>query len=266
MIDAEEDPFDDRSHDLWDPDSYDGRHSFVWRLADEVLDMLDPRPGERILDIGCGTGHLTARIRELGAHVVGIDNSQAMIDEARSLYPNLDFECVNAREYVTEEPFDAVFSNATLHWVGEPELTAWRIWAALKPGGRFVAEFGGRGNIGSIVDALIEALREVNAPPDRLRNPWYFPGADEYASVLEDAGFQVETVRHLDRPTHFEGGKQGLANWLKVFASAFLEGLNAEQTREAVDVIENRLRPILFHDGTWVADYKRLRVAARRPD
>jgi trans-aconitate methyltransferase len=127
----------------WDADLYQSSHAFVWQQAADLIDLLDPKRGERVLDLGCGTGQLTARIRERGADVIGIDRSEAMVDQARQNFPDLQFEQDNATTFTLNWPVDAVFSNATLHWVKPPEAAVARVWAALKPGGRFVAEFGG---------------------------------------------------------------------------------------------------------------------------
>src|SRR5688572_27496888 len=145
----------------WDPDLYQSAHAFVWQRAADLIDILAPLPGERVLDLGCGTGQLTAQIADRGSRVLGIDRSPDMIAQARRNLPGLSFDVGDATSFTTDEPFDAVFSNATLHWVRPPEAAVERIRAALKPGGRLVAEFGGSGNVARICDALRRALREV---------------------------------------------------------------------------------------------------------
>ncbi len=254
-----------RQGDRWDAAAYDGRHGFVWRLADDILNMLDPRPGERVLDVGSGTGHLTARIANVGASVVGIDSSPEMIERAQAIYPEIDFRCADIRSFVTSQPFDAVFSNATLHWVGEPKLTTFRIREALSPGGRLVAEFGAKGNIRSIMSAAMEALSAIGAPPHNGRNPWYFPGADEFSAVLSETGFSVDQVRTTDRPTELEDGESGMGNWLRVFGRHYLEGLSPEQITKFIRFVEDSLRPTLFEQGRWIADYRRILVSATLP-
>ena len=250
--------------DRWDAAAYVGRHGFVWRLADDVIHLLDPRPGERILDVGSGTGHLTAQIAQAGASVVGIDSSLEMVAKAQQNYPEMDFRCADIRSFVAPELFDAVFSNATLHWVGKPELTAARIREALRPGGRFVAEFGARGNIRSIVEAAQESRAEIGAHQDNHRNPWYFPSADEYREVLHKSGFKVHTVRELDRPTRLEDGESGLENWMRVLGGRLLAGLSDSEATTLIKLVCDRLRPTLFERGSWIADYRRIRVAAVR--
>src|SRR5215472_6372145 len=146
----------------WNSALYDEKHSFVWKLAAGVLELLEPKPGERILDLGCGTGHLTEKIAEAGARVVGVDRSPEMIRQAEEKYPALRFEVMDARELTLDGPFDAVFSNATLHWIKEPERVISGIAKILKPGGRFVAEFGGKGNVQELTTATERAWHKLD--------------------------------------------------------------------------------------------------------
>jgi trans-aconitate methyltransferase len=214
----------------WDAGLYDDKHSFVWKLAAGVLELLDTKPGERILDLGCGTGHLTAQIAEAGAHVVGVDRSPEMIRQAKERYPSLRFEVMDAREIALNENFDAVFSNATLHWINEPKRVIVSIKNLLRSGGRFVAEFGGKGNTGELLMAVQHAWAKLGlawpAP-----HPWYYPSVAEYAGLLEQQGFEVTHATLFDRPTPLDDGERGLRNWLEMFGSAFVEGL-PEATRE----------------------------------
>jgi SAM-dependent methyltransferase len=249
----------------WDAGLYDDKHSFVWKLAGDVLELLDAQSGERILDLGCGTGHLAAKIAETGAQVVGVDRSPEMIRQAKEKYPSLRFEVMDAREISLDETFDAVFSNATLHWIKEPERVIAGIKNALRPGGRFVAEFGGRGNTGELLKAIEHgwAKLQLAGPPP---HPWYYPSIPEYTGLIEKHGFEVTHATLFDRPTPLDDGVRGLRNWLEMFGGSFVEGL-PEATRESLlTEIERELRPILFHDDHWVMDYRRLRVVAKRLD
>jgi trans-aconitate methyltransferase len=247
----------------WDADLYEQSHSFVWKHGAALLDLLAPQPGECILDLGCGTGHLTSQIAAAGAAVVGIDSSPAMIDQARREFPALRFEVGDARAFAFAEPFDAVFSNAALHWVKPPEPVIACVRRALKPGGRFVAEFGGKGNVRAIAAALAEAARVVRiAEPDE---PWYFPSIGDYASLLESDGLEVGQAALFDRPTALEG-EQGMQRWVEMFGSAWLNAVPAARRDEFLRAVEERLRPALYRNGTWHADYRRLRVVARRVD
>lgn len=252
---------DAKRSDPWDAALYDARHAFVWHHGAGLMELLAPQPGERILDLGCGTGHLTAQIAAAGAEVVGLDSSPTMLDQAHRAYPHLTLAVGDARSFHFDDPFDAVFSNAVLHWVPEAEAVVRCVWAALKPGGRFVAEFGGRGNVCRIETALREVIQERGCEaPDRL---WYFPSVGEYTGLLERGGLEVTYAVLFDRPTPLEG-PQGLRQWVTMFAGAALGCVPAVEQESFLDRIEERLRPELFHDGTWYADYRRLRVVARR--
>lgn len=250
----------------WNALAYDTGYSFVWKHGIGVLDMLNPQPDERILDLGCGTGHLTHQISQAGAEVVGIDSAPDMIDAARRAYPHLRFEVADAADYVADAPFDAVFSNAALHWMRPPSRIAAHIAAALKPGGRLVAEMGGHGNIQAILDALYPALRAVGYESPEELNPWYFPSIGEYAALLERYGLAARFATLFDRPTRLEGGEAGLRHWLDMFAGTFLAPLDVTQREQVVAQVERDLRPHLCQGDTWVADYRRLRIAATREE
>jgi trans-aconitate methyltransferase len=157
--------------DQWDSSLYDDRHSFVWKKSADLIELLALQPGERTLDLGCGTGHLTASIAERGAEVIGLDASPSMVAQARQNYPKLKFVLADARDFRFDTPFDAVFSNAALHWVPEAERVIESVARALKPGGRFVLEMGGKGNIARLTDAFESVLREMVFPkPRRIRH------------------------------------------------------------------------------------------------
>ncbi|MCY2965599.1 MAG: methyltransferase domain-containing protein [Planctomycetota bacterium] len=246
----------------WDPQLYQGSHSFVWKLGASVVELLAPQSGERILDLGCGTGQLTAEIAKSGADVVGIDNSAKMLDEARRNHPGIRFQQGDARTFAVDEPFDALFSNAVLHWVKPPEQAVGRIHAAIKPGGRFVAEFGGRGNTELMQEAFRRLVREAGI--SEFETPWYFPGIGEYASLLEAHGFEVTNAALVDRPTALDG-EHGLRNWFEMFLSNTLDQLPTVELRSRLlEDVEGELRPRLYRNGTWYADYRRLRLVARR--
>ncbi|MDB5322498.1 MAG: Methyltransferase type 11 [Phycisphaerales bacterium] len=245
----------------WDANHYDAAHSYVWTLAADLIELLAPQRGERVLDLGCGTGHLTAKIAERGAVVVGIDASAEMVRQAQENYPGLSFRVGDATSFEVDEPVDAVFSNATLHWVKDARGAAGRIVRALRPGGRLVAEFGGKGNVREVCRAIAAGLEAVGAPSFESLSPWYFPSIVEYAAVLEGAGLEVTFATLFDRPTLVEAG---LRSWVEMYGTTFLAAVG-EQKREAfLDAVEEAARGALFKEGKWVADYRRLRVAARR--
>jgi trans-aconitate methyltransferase len=259
-------PADDHSpaEKRWDASRYDGAYSFVWKHGQGVIELLAPEAGERILDLGCGTGHLTAQIAAHGAQVVGMDRSAEMIATARRHYPRLRFEVADAEGFRFGEPFDAVFSNAAIHWMKDQRAVTASVWQALKPAGRFVAEFGGRGNIRRIETALRRAIQQAGyATSDQPY--YYFPTVGEYAGLLEGVGFTVTFAQWFERPTPLEGGEAGLRDWLAVFTDHFLKDAPADRQAAIIRAVEDELRPQLFRDGTWTADYCRLRVAAIRP-
>jgi len=243
----------------WNADLYESRHSFVWERARELVALLAPQDGERILDVGCGTGQLTAELAQAGSRVLGIDSSPAMIEQARKNFPRIEFRVADVRTMEFHNEFDAVFSNAVLHWVKEADAAAAAIGRALAPGGRFVAEFGGLGNIRLLMGAVFATLESLGL--ERVE-PWYFPGVGEYARLLERHGFEVRYAALLDRPTPLEGGESGMANWIEMFGRPFLDAIDPARKDEIVRGVVERARPALCHDGQWTADYRRLRVAA----
>jgi trans-aconitate methyltransferase len=226
----------------------------------DVLELLAPQPGERILDLGCGDGALTARIVDSGARVVGVDAAPDFVKATRER--GIDARLVDGCALPFQNEFDAVFSNAALHWMREPASVARGVARALVPGGRFVGEMGGSGNVAAIVAAISTALAERGIDASPL-NPWYFPTAGEYATLLETAGFAVDEIELFERPTLLP---TGMRKWLVVFANPFFGGIGAGERAELLDEITERLAPSLRNeDGRWVADYVRLRFVARTP-
>jgi trans-aconitate methyltransferase len=247
---------------MWDAKLYDGKHSFVWKHGASLVELLAPRSGECILDLGCGTGHLTAQIAATGAVVLGIDSSSSMVEEARANFPDLRFEVHDARQLAFASQFDAVFSNAVLHWIVEAESVVQGVVRALRPGGRFVAEFGGQRNVQNILAALLAGLRALDIEGNV--SPWYYPSVGEYTALLERAGLEVTFAALFDRPTLLEGA-DGLRRWIEMFGERFLERVPLDRQEEFFGGVETALRPLLWRDGAWFADYRRLRVVAWRP-
>jgi trans-aconitate methyltransferase len=185
----------------WDAGGYDRAFGYVSRHGRELMRLLAPVPGERVLDLGCGTGELAAAVADLGIEVCGIDADAAMIAQARALHPEIGFEQADGHDFVLADPVDAVLSNAALHWMLDPPAVIARVRAALRPGGRFVAEFGGQGNVAIICSAVRDASEAAGVDPGRIHVPWFFPSPAEYATLLEEGGFRVRLMEHFDRLT-----------------------------------------------------------------
>ena len=241
-----------------DPKLYQAKHHYVTAAGVDLVEILAPQVGERVLDLGCGTGQLSAQIAAAGAEVVGIDLSAEMIEAAREQFPDLSFAVGDAREFSFAEPFDAVFSNAALHWVKPPEKALACIATCLGQSGRFVAELGGARNIATISQSLIDQLATRGFHP---QSPWYFPSLGEYARLVEQAGLRVAYASHFSRPTPLEG-ESGLRDWLEMFAGALTVDVPPSMREELWDAVEDAVRPVLYGDGGWHADYWRLRVVA----
>ena len=244
----------------WDPLAYERNGAFVHELAGGVLEWLNAQMGEFILDLGCGDGKLTQRIAESGAHVLGADASAPMVAAARER--GIEAEQANAESLPFRDgTFDAVFSNAVLHWVrGQDQMLA-QVHRVLKPGGRFVAEMGGHGNVAAICVAFTAALQK-HGFGDRENGVNYYPTAERYAERLKGHGFRVEQMALIPRPTKLESG--GMEGWLRTFRRGVLEDLPMDIREAVVGESVELLEPVLRDEtGNWMADYVRLRFVAR---
>jgi trans-aconitate methyltransferase len=243
----------------WDPANYARHARFVSDLGSPVLELLAPSPGDRILDLGCGDGALTKKLVDLGCEVVAVDSSAPQIEAARKL--GLDAHEMNAEALPFGEEFDAVFSNAVLHWIKNADPMIASVYRAIRPGGRFVAECGGYGCVQKVRTALVQALNRRGIEGE-ARVPWYFPTPGDYATRLERAGFRVDSIALIPRPTPLPGD---IIGWLETFAQSFLEGLPGPAREEYLQEVRAALEPQLReNNGTWVADYIRLRFAATK--
>ena len=248
------------SNQSWDPRHYSEHARFVSDLGMPVVALLAPQRGERILDLGCGDGPLTKQLCDLGCDVVGVDASPQMVAAARAL--GIDARVMDGNALQFDCEFDAVFSNAALHWMKEPRTVIAGIWRALSPGGRFVGEFGGYGNVAVIVKALADALRSRGIDAATV-NPWYNPTVDEYRELLEDQGFIVKTIALFPRPTPLPGSVVG---WLETFGQSFAAALPLAERSTLFQEVAELCRPKLCDSaGQWQADYVRLRFSATRP-
>ena len=249
----------------WGAEAYNTDFAFVWEFATDLLSTLGPKPGEKILDIGSGTGQLTSAIAEAGSAVTGIDVDEGMVDLARQNFPGVDFEVMDAREMTYDNDFHAVFSNASLHWMRPPTRVVSGISRALKPGGRLVAELGGQGNVSTIVDAIRRCITDAGYGAPRPRSPWYFPDIPSYTGLLKRHGLNTTMSMLFARPTPLTGGSEGLARWLDMFAGTFFEKVPIQARPKIVNAIVEELQPRLYHGDQWVADYVRLRIIATKP-
>lgn len=243
----------------WDPQRYQTEAGFVARLGEPLIDLLAPRPGEAVLDLGCGDGSLTCRLAATGCTVLAIDSSPEQV--AAACARGLDARVLDAQALQFTSTFDAVFTNAALHWMPRQDLVVAGVRRALKPGGRFVGELGGAGNCASLVAALEAELVARGHGPAGL-NPWTFPDAQTFAALLAAEGFIVEQLRLFARPTPFE---REVTDWLTLMAQSFLTPVPLTARDDFLAAVAARLRPLLYRDGVWVLDYVRLRFAARLP-
>jgi trans-aconitate methyltransferase len=244
----------------WNPERYAEQAGFVAELGLPVVGLLAPRPGERILDLGCGDGALTEKLVAAGCQVVGVDASAEQVAAARAR--GLDAHVADANTLHFDSEFDAVFSNAALHWMKQPRDVIAGVQRALRPGGRFVGEFGGHGNVAAIQTALLRALSERGID-GRAHHPWYFPTDDDYRSELEAEGLEVETIALIPRPTPLP---TSMGDWLEIFAGPFMAELPEDERPGFLAEVCEMLRPALCDSrGRWTADYVRLRFAARVP-
>jgi trans-aconitate methyltransferase len=243
----------------WDPQTYAKNARFVSDLGAPVVDLLSPQPGERILDLGCGDGVLTKKIADLGCKVIAVDASAPQVEAARRL--GLEAYVMNGEALPFREEFDAVFSNAALHWIKQADTMIEGVYRSLRRGGRFVAECGGYGCVEKIRAALVQAL-DRRSIDGESRVPWYFPTPGDYATRLERAGFRVNSIALIPRPTPLPGD---IVDYLETFGQSFLAALSDDARAEYLREVRAVLEPQLVDSaGVWVADYVRLRFSATK--
>lgn len=242
---------------LWDPEIYAQNARFVSDLGEPLLGILSLQPKERILDLGCGDGALSEKVRSSGCTLYAVDASFAQIKAAKKR--GLQAVVMDGQQLAFKQFFDAVFTNAALHWMKQPEKVVAGVWRTLKPGGRFVGEFGGKGNVLKIRAALYAALRRRGVDPEAI-DPWYYPSPEEYSALLRQIGFTVQTVELIPRPTPLPGD---LLVWLDIFAQPFTNSVDKRERQTFLNEVRAALEPQLRDvAGTWVADYVRLRFRA----
>lgn len=246
----------------WNTNLYNSNHSFVYKFGEDLINLLDPQSDERILDVGCGSGQLTSKINELVKEVIGIDKSEEMIKDATMKFPEINFKVADASNFNFETKFDAVFSNATLHWILTPKKVLKSIYCNLKENGRFIAEFGGKGNIHTIEHQVRKSLKKRGYEKQSELKQWYFPSIGEYTTLLESEGFKVKMAQHFDRPTELKKSESGIKDWLSMFGMNFFKDVSEEDIEDIKREVQNEIKDICYTDGKWYADYKRIRIVA----
>lgn len=244
----------------WNTQKYSSDFSFVPQYGNDAAALVDTENVSTLLDLGCGNGRLSKLFADKSLHVTGLDSSQEMLATARADYPEIEFIHADAADFTLTKTFDAVFSNAVLHWIDREKqpLMMKCVHKALKTGGQFVFEMGGSGCAKAIHSALIHAF---DARGYTYNFPFYFPSVGEYASLLENNGFKVVYALLFDRPTALKG-EDGLKDWIRMFVSIPFRDVDAKDTEAIISEAAESLRPQLYHGGTWYADYVRLRVKA----
>ena len=244
----------------WDSKKYVSNFSFVYEYGQGVIDLLDIKNGMSVVDLGCGNGQLTKQLSDMGMEVIGIDESEEMISLARMSYPEIKFVRADATNFTVDKKVDAILSNAVFHWIDKQDDLITNIAFQLKEGGQLVCEFGGYGNT-ELIHAALE--REFQRRGLQYIRNFYFPTIGEYTSLLEAHGLQVRYATLFDRPTK-QVGEDGLANWIRMFNMLPFEGLDIVEQEHIIQCVVDELRPVLYQDGTWYADYVRIRIKATK--
>lgn len=244
----------------WNPEDYRYETEFDPSLAKPVFELLEPKAGEKILDLGCGNGALTKELADMGCRVVGVDSSPKMVAAAKAL--GVDARLLDGERLHLDEKFDAVMSNAALHWMSDHYAVVRGVWGVLNPSGRFAAECGGEGCIRIIREGMKIALIKRGIDY-KARNPWKYPELGTYSKILENQGFKISYIARIDKPTPLP---DGLRDWLEVFAKNHVEGFTDEEREAFFKEVEDYCRPMLYtKENGWVADYVRLRFLAVKP-
>lgn len=245
----------------WNTALYDQSPGFVSKYGEGILSYLQPKAGETILDLGCGTGDLTNEIFLSGAGVIGVDSSASMIHSATAKFPGIRFIQMDARNLQFDLFFDAIFSNAVLHWIPEKEKVTEKMYSLLKPNGRIVLEFGGKGNNQQMLKALRDTFIERGFYKNAEIDFWYFPSIGEYAAELEKQNFSVMQAEYFERATPLKGAA-GVKDWFNMFGEYFFVGIPEMEKDDILNEVQHKLAPTHYIDGGWYADYKRIRIIA----
>ena len=245
----------------WNSSLYDKKHDFVAEYGKGLLEFIPKNNEQTILDLGCGTGSLTAGLANLCSKVVGVDSSQNMIDKAKKQFGNIEFMVCDALALPFDNEFDVAFSNAVFHWISDHNALLKNIYKALKPQGLLVCEFGASGNIATIENAFVKVYQRLGY---RYNPKFNFPTVEFFGEALEKNGFIIDKIYDYDRPTVLKDNEQGLTNWIKQFFASELEVM-PERTQSLIfDEVAELTRGTLWNGKEWVADYRRLRAVAHK--
>lgn len=243
----------------WNATLYNNKHDFVSEYGKGLLEFIPDHKEQSILDLGCGTGILTAQLVGLGSKVVGVDSSQSMIKKAREQFPNIEFGICDALSLPYDKEWDVVLSNAVFHWINDHNALLNNIHKALKPNGLLVCEFGAKGNIATIEDSFAKACKELGYD---YQSKFNFPAAEDFGMLLENHGFLIDRIYEYDRPTILDDAEQGLVNWMIQFFASELSEMPEEVRSVVLKRVEKLTRDTLWNGEAWVADYRRLRAIA----
>jgi trans-aconitate methyltransferase len=243
----------------WNSNLYDNKHSFVAEYGKVMIDFVNVKKGQKILDLGCGTGVLTNELAKNGATVIGTDLSKDMIDKAKLNYPNLTFQVEDATNLSFRNDFDTVFSNAVFHWIPNQKKLLHSVYRSLKDNGSLICEFGAKNNISKIQTSFEKVLRQKGYS---YYSPFFFPSKEEYSVLLNQAGFEVKYVIEYDRPTPLADGENGLRNWISQFFASDLLKFSDDAKEQILLETENICKNSIWENDKWVADYRRIQVIA----
>jgi len=243
----------------WDSTLYDSKHDFVAEYGKELLEFIPQNSGQTILDLGCGTGVLTAQLASKCRKLIGVDSSQDMIEKARKQYREIDFRVADALALPFDKEIDVVFSNAVFHWINDHDRLLKSVYKTLKPGGMLICEFGAEGNIATIEKAFATACRDLGY---EYRSKFNFPAVKTFREQLERNGFIIDSIYDFARPTLLKDGERGLENWLKQFFASELAAMQQQDSARVLEQVANLTRESLWNGEAWIADYRRLRAIA----